>query len=429
MRTKVFKAKTKLVSVEVGQYVRDVILTGRKAKSKELNLAYSVGWLLYKFQFDYRRVSRPVEICALEWRKDWGQTEEMRILWDNVVKVRHKGFTTLNADGNQSTRTKDNVPNEYEILADEAMKIVRILGVGVDELVRKWILREIERTITGEHAQELITGEFVYSVNRNEFSSRRYHPLTNKPKVIRNHVFAGAGYVHEYDVQACYPTLLVQLADHLAQEARKEGSTALGATIYTVPAMAEAARDVQGFRRRVAIECRLMTADGAPDVGKVKLILSALLFGAKLNPLTDAMRVKFSYGRWSEIPAILAAVDGDFRAYQRVIDSKLVKSYRADIVKLTRLARGQICNLLRAGGHTPDKFMGSKKYLYWYCEMMESVVRDAMCEYVRDYGGRVFELHDCVFTNRELEIADLEERIYERTGYSVKLTHKLVSQI
>jgi len=429
MRTKLFKPKTKLVTVEVGHYVRDVILNGRKAKSKEVNLAYSLGWLLYKFEYKHGRECRPVEISALEWRKDWGQTEEMRVLWDNVVRVRHKGFALVNADGNRSTRTKDNVPNEYELIVDDVLKVVRILAVSADELVKSWILREIERTITGEHAEELVSGEFLYSVNRNELSSRRYHPLTNKPKVIRNHVFAGAGYVHEYDVQACFPTLLVQLADHLAQEARGGGSTALGASIYTVPAMAECARDVQGFRRRVAVECRLMTADGAPDVGKVKLILSALLFGARLSPLTDAMRVKFSLGRWSEIPAILAAVDGDYRAYQRVIDSKLVKAYRADIVRLTRLARGAISDLLRRNGQTPDKLFRSKKYLYWYCEMMEAVVRDAMCEFVRDYGGRVFELHDCVFTSRELEIADLEERIYERTGYSVRLTHKQVSQI
>jgi hypothetical protein len=441
MSTKVFNVKGKIEKVNLIDYVNANVLSGRQRVENERQLKLSLGWLIYKTNYTYGKPVAPVEISAREYRGDkpmvrdgvelaftggirWGKTPVRTVLWDNLMICRSKGYTVINGGGDKSLKRKDNVPNEWELNTDGLVSIVKLLGVSYSELRRNWVASEVESIIDSRCGEEIRTGRFNYFYGSNPFSSRRYHQLTNLNKELRNHVFAAGGMRHQYDVKSCFPTLLCELSELLAGQ-----SAGAGAGIYAVPSIRHAMVAPDAFRRAVAASCGLYDASGELDVVAVKGVLSALLFGARLVPLSEQKKNLFASMRRSQLPAVLVAVHCDFAAYERVIKSPLVRNYRADIVRFNRLARGKLNELVRSGGHTPEKFMRSPMYLYWVLEVMEARVRNAMCEYVENRYGRVFELHDCVISNLELDVDDLSDWVYEKTGYRVSITHELLDSI
>lgn len=111
-----------------------------------------------------------------------------------------------------------------------------------------------------EYKEQLTTGQFEYK----EKSNRLWNDLQRIPSEIRKPLFAKHGYEYEYDIQACAPTLISQLA-------RKEGMT------RPTPVLDDFLENRQHYRTALAerIACTEKQS---------KEILNAIFAGAKLGP-------------------------------------------------------------------------------------------------------------------------------------------------
>jgi hypothetical protein len=110
------------------------------------------------------------------------------------------------------------------------------------------------------YGKEIKTGDFEYK----EKSNRFWNDLQRIPSEIRKPLFSKHGYEYEYDIQACAPTLISQLA-------RKEGMT------RPTPVLDEFLADRQKYR--LALAERLGCSER-----QSKEILNAIFAGAKLGP-------------------------------------------------------------------------------------------------------------------------------------------------
>ena len=111
-----------------------------------------------------------------------------------------------------------------------------------------------------QYKEQLTTGQFEYK----EKSNRLWNDLQRIPSEIRKPLFAKHGYEYEYDIQACAPTLITQLA-------RKEGMT------RPTPVLNDFLTNRQHYRTALAERI------GCTDK-QAKEILNAIFAGAKLGP-------------------------------------------------------------------------------------------------------------------------------------------------
>jgi hypothetical protein len=111
-----------------------------------------------------------------------------------------------------------------------------------------------------EYKQQLETGSFEYK----EKSNRFWNDLQRIPSEIRKPLFAKHGYEYEYDIQACAPTLISQLA-------RKEGMT------RPTPVLDDFLANRTHYRTALAERI------GCTET-QSKQILNAIFAGAKLGP-------------------------------------------------------------------------------------------------------------------------------------------------
>ncbi|TYC48756.1 hypothetical protein ETQ85_25770, partial [Zoogloea oleivorans] len=68
----------------------------------------------------------------------------------------------------------------------------------------------INELVMRSYGKELKAMEFDY----NDKSQRLWHPLQNIKKIHKKTIFARHGLLYNYDVEACAPTVLLQLAKH-----------------------------------------------------------------------------------------------------------------------------------------------------------------------------------------------------------------------
>jgi hypothetical protein len=111
-----------------------------------------------------------------------------------------------------------------------------------------------------QYGDAIKTGNFEYK----EKSNRLWNDIQRIPSEIRKPLFAKHGYEYEYDIQACAPTLITQLA-------RKEGMT------RPTPVLDLFLADRQKYR--VALAERIGCTEK-----QAKEILNAIFAGAKLGP-------------------------------------------------------------------------------------------------------------------------------------------------
>lgn len=150
--------------------------------------------------------------------------------------------------------------------------------IGVEFIAKKYNLVELqepkkveeykEKVIIEEFTTELETGNWKYE----EKSNRLWNPAQRIPNALRESMFAKAGYVYNYDIVACAPTLIKQYAV-------KSGMT------RPTPALDEYLKDRSFHRNRLA---QLLNV----SVDKIKEIINGKLAGGKIG--ADPQRNKLS---------------------------------------------------------------------------------------------------------------------------------------
>lgn len=332
-----------------------------------------IGFLWVEFKgLSIKGLARELSTHTLRAEYAFGEGDAMRVLKE-VLLVVHKRFVP----GGRS--------NSYCLVRHEFLALVEHLGMDAEEMGDRWRADRV-LALSECYADELRSGVFAYAEPRHECQRRVYHPLVNQPRAIRDAVLLGAGLPYQYDIKSAFPVLLSQV----------EWSGRL-------PTLHKLAASPDEFRASVAFDLGLSRA-------QVKSILSALLFGA---------RARGPYREQAITEFIGSDYDGQGEyLWTKLCTNKMVQGLVMDYAEIKRQLHRSITDNPGSVFHSIPK----SKWMSFFCEQLESIVRDAMSELVKTEGGRVFSIHDCIATDLDLTEYRLENYIKYKTGYSVKLS-------
>jgi hypothetical protein len=259
----------------------------------------------------------------------------------------------------------------------------------------------VERLIR-RHASELSSLTFSYK----DSSDRLWHPLQNIRNrrtetytgPIKREFWQKFGLPHDYDLVACAPTILFQLA------------TRAGAPAILLEGLKAYLDDRTAFRSHVAALTGL-------DHDDAKRLINSLFNGAKLG----------CNQRWSTYQLLDCDLflmtrlmnDPQVRRLHRSIKSvwALIQSSRAITMRPGLLAR------LSGDISEPWKLKTSRAKWSLYFQY-ERAVLDVIRAHVVDRGIRFFTEHDGFRTDREIEITELEAEILLVTGLEMSIEQK-----
>jgi hypothetical protein len=236
--------------------------------------------------------------------------------------------------------------------------------------------------------QELASGQFEYT----EQADRLWHPLQRLPNQIRKPYMANHGYVYEYDIKACAPTLLLQYAQRL------------GMTKST-PIIDQYCQDRTQIRQQISDQLGI-------DIKTTKKIITALFAGATLshNPKT----------------AIYQMLNGNHQHIDqvRLITQELRKEIKClwDVIKLhiprTYVFDNKSQRRLRA--------LTSKDKWNVYFQL-EKEVMTSVRTYLKRSSVRYFNEHDGFRSQDIVDVVMLVSYVRSRTGYVIDLDQSICS--
>jgi hypothetical protein len=229
--------------------------------------------------------------------------------------------------------------------------------------------------IPAEINQQIDSGVFEYK----DTGHREYHPLQNLPKRIKRPLLASKGYRHEYDIQCCAQTLLLQ-------QARSLGFN------KATPALDRYISDRSSVRNQLSQQLGL-------DAETIKKILTAILNGASISAWHENMI--FSYVNYNRLMISELSVNPYIQQYQ-----KDVRGVWSEIRKHQGLDQGQRFNAK----------MKSEKYRF-----LEESVRVVIKRYLKKTKNVAFIEHDGWSCQRAVDIDQLLWEVKQQTGFVIAL--------
>lgn len=245
--------------------------------------------------------------------------------------------------------------------------------------VQDKMLKASADNIIKAHQEEIETGNFVY---KNK-SNRNWHPLQFIPSSIRSDKFAKLGYNHNYDIECCEPTLLLQYA-------RKQGLT------KETPYLDYLLSDRSSFRKAIAEDCSITEE-------QAKSIITSLFNGGILAK---------SYSN----TILRDILKYDFNAMTRLQNCILLSSLREDIKEMWSSIKSNMSAIT-------SKRLTCKDKAKLYRELEEDVMGHIV-KYLKRDKVLYFIEHDGFRTNHLIDIELLEGYIRSRTGYVIQIDYK-----
>jgi hypothetical protein len=226
-----------------------------------------------------------------------------------------------------------------------------------------------------EIEQALDSGEFEYKT----IGHRDYHALQNLPKRIKRPLLASKGYRHEYDIECCAQTLLLQHAQ------------GLGFTKST-PALDRYITDRTSVRNELMARTQL-------DSKTVKQILTALLNGSNLSS-------------W-HTNSIFAYVNYNKEMIEFLKEDPYIIEYITDVRGMWKAIRKH--QSLRYKERFNAKM---KSDLYRF---LEESVRVVIQRHLKKTKNRAFIEHDGWSCQTAVDISRLTYEVKQQTGFVIKL--------
>lgn len=252
------------------------------------------------------------------------------------------------------------------------------------------------------HGKELATLSF----NMKDKSKRLWHPLQNLKRERKADFWATYGLPFDYDIEACAPTILFQLA---IQADLPE---------ITLATLRSYLDDRATFRFHVSALSGL-----AP--GDAKRLINSLFNGARLaaNGYCTAFRT----------------LHYDYAAMRRLQNDRKVTRLNGDIKRVWRrleLVERQkqvpsFADVLAGTNKPTERRLKTSKQRWGYYFTRERQVLDVIMQFLDRDGNSHFTEHDGFRTQREVPLRELEDEIHQRTGLRLTIqrndtTHSFV---
>jgi len=237
-----------------------------------------------------------------------------------------------------------------------------------------------------EHATELQSLEFEYK----DKSNRYWHHLQSMKREVKAEFWSAHGLPFNYDIAACAPTILLQLANE------KGISPLIAEPIESYLA------DRNGFRMHVGSITGL-------SIQESKQLINSFFNGATLA-MTPWCKAYADHG-----PSVVSAL----------IEDKKVRRLRVAIRALwIHIRRGEMVDRTRNGLTTKVRQRlnvrtAKNKWTIYFKQ--ERRVLDTIIDYLRNKGIKHFTEHDGFRTNSQINVAELEQTIFLKTGFALTI--------
>ena len=281
----------------------------------------------------------------------------------------------LNADG--YSRLKASLYQPKNLIPTNPTNSPSVSEVQDITLVKSWIAQL--------HDSELKQQEFHYM----DKSGRLWHPIQNIRREFKNQILTDAGLIHQYDIQCCAPTLLIQYAQQCGMD-------------EWLPAMQRYLKERNVVRQELAIAAEI-------SEDKVKVIINALICGAYLSKADNT-------AIYNELGGDLCRIEylqQDAYILQLKQDIKTMWSY----IKPTQTRRFV---KTKKGTYKMAPFSCRDKWSVYF--RLERQILNSVSQFMRENQVKFFLEHDGWSSSKELNELELTQWVRESTGYMIKLS-------
>ena len=234
-----------------------------------------------------------------------------------------------------------------------------------------------------DHTLELDNGNFEY----NDQSNRLWHPLQRYRKQYRTQILSDHGYIHDYDIECCAPTLLYQYAQHLGMD-------------EYLFALNEYLRDRTRIRQDLAQGLEL-------EIGAAKEIITALFAGARIANHKD-----------SDIYNIL---NGDRARIEYLKQHEFLTQLRKDIAVCWEYITPHMSRRRKSDTNRLIPITSKQKWNVYF--ELERLVINSVRTYLDERSVRYFLMHDGWACDREIDQIELKNYVRNHTGYEIKFEY------
>ena len=237
------------------------------------------------------------------------------------------------------------------------------------------------------HGRELA----ILSFKMNDKSNRLWHPLQNLKRERKTEFWSTYGLPFDYDIEACAPTILFQLA------------LQAGLPEITLATLRDYLDDRSAFRAHVTNITGLTPHDS-------KRLINSMFNGARLAA--------------SAYCTAFRALQYDFAAMTRLQNdrdvTRLIRDIRQVWRRLELVERHKqtpsFAEVLAGTAKPVERRLKTSKQKWGYYFTWERRVLDAITKFLERDGNRYFTEHDGFRTQREVALGNLQDEVHRRTG-------------
>jgi hypothetical protein len=237
-----------------------------------------------------------------------------------------------------------------------------------------------------DFSKELETGEFNYTEKPN--FPRLIHPLQNMPVKTRSQLLTDNNFTYEYDIVCCAQSLILYYAYKLG-------------TGEFMPTIDEYIHNRKAIREKIAkdLEINVMT---------IKKIINAMFCGAYIST-----NLKYS--------SIYKLLDYDDAKIMYMKENAWLQSLKQEIKQCWDYIKPNHKEYIRKtkNGKLRHQLYAKDKWNIYF--NLERQCLDHIQTYLTEHKVKSFLIHDGWHTNKSINITDLENYVYNNTGYLVTI--------
>jgi hypothetical protein len=257
------------------------------------------------------------------------------------------------------------------------------------------------QVVQSDHSQELATGNFQYE----DKSNRLWHPLQRYRRQYKSQILADHGYIHQYDISTCAPTLIHQYSRMIPQIIDYRGQWLQGPMDLHLFALTRYLKNKNKIRKEIAKAIEL------PQEA-VKEIINALFAGAIIsnNNHSDIYQIV------NADQARIVWLKQDPYIQELVSDIKICWEYIRPVmsVRTKTTKTGQVRRLP----------ITCKQKWSLYFELERSVI-NSVRDYLEMNSMRYFLEHDGWSSDREIDTEELIKYVNTNTGFDLRFEYEI----